>query len=353
MKTQDFLIVGQGLAGSFLAWQLLRRGCSVVVADDPHGPCASLAAAGMINPIMGRRLILSPGCEELLPYAKEVYRQLEQKFKRRFFEDREIIRLFRNEEELREWDNRRAQTRHKHYYGHKQPPGTYAPVLNDELGSFIIRKGGFCHKQELMAAFRRWFIERGVLINKAVDPAHWASPAAEGVWQGQAFDRVIFCEGYQVMGNPLFDWIPGAHAKGEILTLRLTQGELPPAVISCGKWLIPTGEGRFTAGATYSWDDLDDTLHEDRRQEIIADIRRFVRGPFEVVDHTSGVRPIMLDRQPVLGMHPALPRVGVFNGLASKGLIWGPYYAAQMAEFLINGRSVDTVVDIQRFAGRL
>ncbi|MEQ1740807.1 MAG: NAD(P)-binding protein, partial [Methyloglobulus sp.] len=29
----DFLIIGQGLAGSLLAWALMQRGCKVVVVD--------------------------------------------------------------------------------------------------------------------------------------------------------------------------------------------------------------------------------------------------------------------------------------------------------------------------------
>jgi glycine/D-amino acid oxidase-like deaminating enzyme len=32
----DFLIVGQGLAGSLLAWSLLQRGHTVVVVEDRH-----------------------------------------------------------------------------------------------------------------------------------------------------------------------------------------------------------------------------------------------------------------------------------------------------------------------------
>ncbi|HHH13042.1 MAG TPA: FAD-dependent oxidoreductase, partial [Thiolapillus brandeum] len=30
----DFLVLGQGLAGSLLAWRLLRRGRRVLVMDD-------------------------------------------------------------------------------------------------------------------------------------------------------------------------------------------------------------------------------------------------------------------------------------------------------------------------------
>ena len=49
---KDFLIVGQGLAGSFLAWNLLDRGKFISVVDDNHKECSSLAAAGMGSQII-------------------------------------------------------------------------------------------------------------------------------------------------------------------------------------------------------------------------------------------------------------------------------------------------------------
>ncbi len=50
----DFLIVGQGLAGSLLAWELMQRGAKVLIVDNGM-PNASQVAAGLINPITGMR----------------------------------------------------------------------------------------------------------------------------------------------------------------------------------------------------------------------------------------------------------------------------------------------------------
>ena len=55
MRT-DFLIVGQGVAGSLLAWFLLHAGKSVVVVDDGHKHAASITSLGLINPVIGVRL---------------------------------------------------------------------------------------------------------------------------------------------------------------------------------------------------------------------------------------------------------------------------------------------------------
>ena len=65
----DFLIVGQGLAGSILALNLQQRGKSVLVIDNEHYGSASQVAAGLINPVNGHRLNLTDNFEQYWPVA--------------------------------------------------------------------------------------------------------------------------------------------------------------------------------------------------------------------------------------------------------------------------------------------
>ena len=51
----DFLIVGQGLAGTLLAAELEGRGQSIQVVDNNYPRAASKVAAGIMNPVTGRR----------------------------------------------------------------------------------------------------------------------------------------------------------------------------------------------------------------------------------------------------------------------------------------------------------
>ena len=48
------LIIGQGIAGSCLAWELKRRGADFTIADRPIAETASRVAAGLVNPLTGR-----------------------------------------------------------------------------------------------------------------------------------------------------------------------------------------------------------------------------------------------------------------------------------------------------------
>lgn len=346
---KDFLIIGQGLAGSFLAWNLLKRGKTVVIVDDNHNNCASLTAAGMVNPITGKRLVLSQRCEELLPYAKNIYNELEQLFNEKIFESKDIIRLFRDDTELNEWEKKRGQTHLKKYYGKKQKSGIYGNKINDKLGSFIIKEGGYCRKLKLIECFINYFKSLNIIINQKFVDSDLLIKENCFKFNGDEFEKVIFCEGYQSIKNKWFNWLPFNLAKGEILTLETSDKGLPDAVISCGKWCIPVSSGVYYVGSTYSWDKLDCETTETGKLEILGQINKFVKVSFKVVGQSSGVRPIMIDLKPVMGEHPNLRNMFIFNGLASKGLIWGPFYSNQMAEFLINKISLEKDVDISRF----
>lgn len=345
---KDYLMVGQGLAGSLLAWNLLSRGKTLSIVDQDHHECSSLAAAGMINPITGKRLVLSQRCQELLPFAKDIYLKLEKLFSSKFFESKKIIRLFRNENELNEWKKKSDQTHLKQYYGQRQQPGAYGDVLNDEKGSFIIQQGGYCRKLDLLNCLTQYFKKESTLILERFDFDE-LQVLEDGVcFRGDHFKKIIFCEGYQAQDNPWFKWIPFNHAKGEILTLE-TDKILPDAVISCGKWCVPLGQGRYTVGSTYAWDHFNCEITPEAKREILSDIGEFIKAPFKVVGHMAGVRPIVKDLKPVLGLHPEHESIAIFNGLASKGLIWGPFYANQMTEFLVDAKPLETEVNVNRF----
>ena len=76
MPTYDYLIVGHGLAGATLAYELRQRGHAVLVLDDPRPDSASNVAAGLMNPVTGQRFVLTWLAEELLPAAAVFYRKL-------------------------------------------------------------------------------------------------------------------------------------------------------------------------------------------------------------------------------------------------------------------------------------
>ena len=72
----DFLLVGQGLCGTLLSWQLFKEGKSFLVIDDGAENSSSKVAAGIINPVTGRRYVHTWMVEELLDFAQLSYKEL-------------------------------------------------------------------------------------------------------------------------------------------------------------------------------------------------------------------------------------------------------------------------------------
>lgn len=102
----DFAIVGQGLAGTTLAWSLLRRGRSVVVLDAGRDGTSSRIAAGLLTPVTGKRLAVSWRWDELYPAAVAFYRSVEAETGCSFFHQRSALRLFADEAERNEYRKR-------------------------------------------------------------------------------------------------------------------------------------------------------------------------------------------------------------------------------------------------------
>ena len=50
----DFVIIGQGLAGTTLAWQLKWQGLRGVIVDRDDRTSASRVAAGLMTPATGK-----------------------------------------------------------------------------------------------------------------------------------------------------------------------------------------------------------------------------------------------------------------------------------------------------------
>src|SRR6185312_10225659 len=94
----DYLVVGQGLAGTMMAWHFYREGKRILVVDDGKNS-ASMVAAGLFNPVTGRRFVKSWLIDDLLPYAETTYKELEILLARKFFFQLPILKYLSGEEE--------------------------------------------------------------------------------------------------------------------------------------------------------------------------------------------------------------------------------------------------------------
>jgi len=74
MRT-EFLIIGQGISGTWLSYYLEKANKSFIVIDNEQPNSASRVAAGIINPVTGRRIVKTWMIDELLAFLVPAYDQ--------------------------------------------------------------------------------------------------------------------------------------------------------------------------------------------------------------------------------------------------------------------------------------
>lgn len=342
-RAVEFLIVGQGLAGTALAWELLWRGGEVLVVDPGDPITSSRIAAGLVTPITGQRLALSWRVDAMLEAARAFYDRVAMEVRARHFHPRIVRRIFRSSHEAAVWAQRQAEPERQPHIARAWVPDA-GPFGGCEFHGAHLDCAGY------LVASRDFFRQHGCLLEtrlEAREAAEW--PAA----------HVVFCQGFDAARHPPFDWIRWRAAKGEILTVR-TSGLDPGRILSAGQWVVPVaapgaaaGPGHQFArtGSTYDWDVLDTHPTDAARRQLEAGFASLHPAPFEVIGHHAAVRPIIRESRAVIGRHPAREKLAIFNGLGSKGSLHAPFFARQLAAHLTEGSPIEDESDVRRNAG--
>ncbi len=353
MKKIDFIIVGQGIAGSNLAFELLKRNKSVVIFDSSWRDAACLVAAGVINPITGQRLVKSWRSDIAHPYAKMFYRQLEKSLSAKFFHDRKILQLCKSPEEHDLWNKRKSDFAYAGFIG----SGSYKSEfdsLNDNYGHHFIEHSAWVEPSSIMPAYADYFRQRGVLVSEEFNYTELSMSDSEFVkYKNFQASAVIFCEGWQAIRNPYFSWLPYRCAKGEILQVS-AENEIPEHIIHRGNWLMKCDTDEFRIGSTWDRENLNSQPTEVAKAELLKAVKNILISPKDVKvrKHSAGVRPCTATTRPHLGVNPKFKRLYSFNGFGSKGYALSPFFAKEFAEYITSGKPLDSEADLARHVRR-
>jgi glycine oxidase len=340
----DYLIVGQGLAGSLLALLLQERGRSVVIVDNGHRHAASKAAGGIINPITGKRLNRPDLIGKSMKEVFSAYPKVETQLGLPLFRQRTVLRLLQNAEEEERWQRQAGQ--HREYVA-DSPPDPF-PLFRNRFGVFEVVRAGQLDIRSLILRTKESLLARQCLLEKPFCYSRLETFADRIRWERFTAKYAIFCEGYQMARNPFFSEIELNPAKGETLTLA-TAGFTEQRIVQHSKWIFRNVAGEILAGTNYCWDSLDETPTRSARREIEGALREFFVSDFDTIDQRAGVRPVTrADNRPVVGIHPKSPRVAILNGLGSKGALQAPFAAQQLVAALEEGAPIRPEINVCR-----
>lgn len=347
MRKTDYLILGQGIAGSILAFYLLQRGKSVAIIDNGHKSSSSLMAAGMWNPIVFRRMTKSWMVDDLLPEMDNFYRSLEKKLDSKFYYYKNIVRVHPGRDEVNLWMEKSGLPGFQKYL-HTEEPTINKEIFikKNDLGQ--VNNGGFLDLQEFLSNCRSYFENNAMLEISNMD-LHSFDPD-EGVFRSQNFEskNLICCEGYKGHENPFFEHIPFAPAKGELITIKANNLNFDE-IINAGFFILPLGNKLFKIGATFNWDDNTLQTTEGGKHFLIDKLKSLLHTDYEVVRHEAGIRPTVQDRRPLLGNHQDYKNIYIFNGLGTKGVMLAPYFAKHLTGYLLGENELLGEINVRRF----
>lgn len=346
-QTYDYILVGQGLAGTLLGWFLEKNGCSILVIDKHDASSSSHIAAGIIHPITGRRLVKSWRADELIPFAEKTYQDIGERFGTHFYQKQTILEYFSSVKHRNDWLTRSTENDLKDYCG-QEIAADHLPGLNLAFGGICINKGGYLKISHLISRYRSHLIETGACLDDTFryEDIIRTKPVVE--WKSVTARAIIFCEGHLARLNPYFSSLPFVPAKGEILTIE--SKELPETfILNRSLYLLPVGNHQFRAGATHEWDQINCMPTETAKQKIIRLLDEMISVPYNITGHFAAVRPTVKDRRPFLGRLPDEPNLYILNGLGTKGVMLAPWFAYQLAETLFKNIAIDREADICRF----
>lgn len=330
MKDYDFLIVGQGLAGSALALALFSRGKSVAVIDRQDPRAATRVAAGLVTTLAGKGMNPAWRQAEYLPKAIAYYRALEVESDRQLFYDLPVLRLFTNEKEHAKFHRKKDVV--------EQWVGTSdakidSTQLHGDHGGFEMARGGRLATRAYLDVVRSKIVESGAYFESDFSENDLRISEHGVQWQDLSAEKVIYCQGYAGLAIGRFSDIPHRSAKGAMLTVKVE--ELDSArILNRNGWMVPIREKLWRAGATYEWGDLSTNPSEEEKLAVEKKVEDLTSCGFTTVKCEVGVRPIIHRSQPVIGLDPSCKRIGFFNGLGSKGVITSPSVGEHFAAYL-------------------
>ena len=342
------VIIGQGLAGSAVAWTLHRAGQRVLILDRGDRYAASRVAAGLITPVTGKRLVVSTTYEEQYQAAKSFYRWVERETEQTFFAEVEMLRLFEDE-------TGRAAFMERSDKAKSSEISEWSGELQAGKGirrGIRMRQAARLDITTYLSATRSYFEERRSYRQTELREGEYqltdnGEQSTKITLRAQALtaDRVIMCTGAAT--TTLFPEVPNNPARGDILTVRIPDYDRPE-VVHRSVWIASEKNGSQTVGSTYDWNNTSIEPTERGRQEILGKLGRMVEGPVEVLDQVAAVRPTMKDYEPVLGRHPEWPNVFILNGLGSKGTLKAPDMAKKLVDSMVGDTEVESVYSYKR-----
>ena len=369
MKNKKILIIGGGVIGLGIGWQLAKSGASVTIYEQAEaGRAASWAAAGMLAPLAEAHTeepeLLKLGCQSLALYPQWV-RELEA--------DAEMPIGYRVEGTLIVGLEPDDTHQLRHLYASQQDLGLNVEWLTGRAAREIepalsprVTAAIHCEtdhqvdNRRMVKALQRAYQKYGGALheNNAVESIQIENRIATGIktQDGEKYNADVImlsagCESAQIQGLPDAIRPPVRPVKGQMLALQMEDGITVKNVIRTVRarypmsvYLVPRTDGRLIVGATSEEMGFDTRLTAGGVFELLRGAWEAVPGIYELplLETWTGLRPGSRDNAPILGETP-IENLIYATGHYRNGILLTPITAYEVSKLVLTGETSETI----------
>jgi glycine oxidase len=354
MQDCDVAVIGAGVIGEAITYELVARGASVTLVDSRGAGLGSTqAAAGMLVPYLegfGRPIL------PLATKSLEMY----DGFVDRVSRDAGIGVMYRRTGSLQVATADDSPDHLERIAGDAQRAGLDCELLDaraarqaepqltpDVAAALYVKTHGFVAASELSGALATAAIKHGARVRvparaKRIEPrgdgveVHIENDAsvlartvvlAAGSWSGQI----------DIDGVPP---VPVRPVRGQLLHLAYDGPDLQRIVWGPGCYLVPISAGSILVGAT-----VEDAGFDERA--TVAGVRDLLDAACDLVPHLwqatfvgarVGLRPATADEMPIIGRSSRVPGLVYATGHYRNGVLLAPFTARAVADLVLDNR---------------
>jgi glycine/D-amino acid oxidase-like deaminating enzyme len=343
----EYIIVGQGICGTFLSYYLTKKGIQHIIIDESKPQTASKIASGVINPITGRRLVRTWMIEEVMPFAIDAYKELERELDCNLIRQTNIIDFHTTPQMKLAFDERLPQE--QEYLSVVNNQQQFDKYFNYYFGAGEINPCWLIDINILIGEWRKKIVTENTLLDECFNIEGLKIEESGVTYKNINAKKIIFSDGINGVNNTWFKLLPYAPNKGEVLIVEID--DLPRNnIYKTNMSIVPWKDNLFWIGSTYEWKFEHTNQTEMFRQKAETLLKQWLKVPFKVVDHFASVRPANIERRPFVGLHPLHSQIGILNGMGTKGCSLAPYFANEFVEHLINQTIINPNADVKRFS---
>lgn len=340
-----YLIIGQGLVGTWMSYHIEKAGHSFKVINDPSMPTATSVASGVMNPVTGRRIVQTWMIETILPYAVKQYQAIGEKLNIQIIQKAPVI-LIHPSQQMK--DSFEYRMEHENIYLFKQDPSKWTPYFKTPFGTGAIDECYWMDLNKMTSHWQQYLQLSDKYIAAQFDVNEIKFTANTVIWKNLEAEIIIFCDGIHSMHNPYFKALPFAPNKGEALIIKVP-GLSNNHIYKNNVSVVPWKDDLFWVGSSYEWKFTNLNPSESFKEKMIQNLNEFMELPYTVVDHITGIRPANTERRPFVGAHPVYPQLAICNGMGTKGCSLSPYFTMQLLNHIEHAATIEPEASLTRF----